>query len=111
MVGYDTVSVSPGAATHFSISGPSSVKSGVAFSITVTALDAYGNVATGYVGTVRFTDSVGGATLPANYTFTATDAGVHTFSGLKLKTKGKQTLTVLDTVNSLIIADLTLTVS
>jgi uncharacterized delta-60 repeat protein len=106
-----SIQVNPAAATHFVISGPSSVKSGSGFSITVTALDAYGNVATGYTGTVRFTDSVGGGTLPGNYTFTAADAGVHTFSGLKLKTKGTQTLTVTDTGNGQIVAQLTITVS
>ena len=37
--------------------------------MTVTAVDAYGNVATGYTGTVHFTSSDGQAVLPANYTF------------------------------------------
>jgi hypothetical protein len=111
MSGQEGIVVNPAAATHFSISGPSSVRSGSAFSLTVTVLDAYGNVATGYTGTVKFTDSVSGATLPSNYTFTATDDGVHTFTGLKLKTKGKQTLTVMDTLNSSILATLTITVS
>ena len=46
---------------------------------TVTAYDAYGNLATGYVGTVHFTSSDPKAVLPANDTFTAADAGVHTF--------------------------------
>ena len=48
--------------------------SGTPFSVTVTALDQYGNVATGYTGTVHFTSSDGQAVLPANYTFTAGDA-------------------------------------
>jgi uncharacterized delta-60 repeat protein len=105
------IQVTPAAATHFAISGPSSVKSGSAFSITVTALDAYGNVATGYTGSVRLTDSASGATLPGNYTFTAADAGVHTSTGVKLKTKGMQTITATDTVNSAIIGSLTISVS
>jgi hypothetical protein len=95
--------VQPGAATHFSISGPSSVKSNSAFSLIVTALDAYGNVATGYTGTIKFTDPVGGAALPGNYMFTATDAGVHTFTGLRLRTKGTQTITVFDTLTGSIL--------
>ena len=53
----------------------------MAHNVTVTALDAYGNMATGYTGTVHFTSSDGQAVLPANYTFIAGDAGVHTFSG------------------------------
>jgi adhesin/invasin len=64
--------------------------------ITVTATDPYGNVVTSYTGTVRFSSSDPKAVLPADYTFTAADAGVHTFRGLKLFTKGKQTITVTD---------------
>ena len=40
------------------------------------------------------------ATLPANYTFTAADKGVHTFTGLVLRKKGTQTITITDTLNS-----------
>jgi hypothetical protein len=102
--------VQPGAATHFSISGPSTIRSGNTFSLVVTALDAYGNVATGYVGTIHFTDSASGATLPGNYTFTATDAGVHTFTGLKLRTKGKHTITIVDTLTISILGTWMITV-
>jgi hypothetical protein len=66
----------------------------------VTAFDAFGNVATGYLGTVHFTDSVGGATLPANYPFTTADNSEHAFSGVKLTKPGEQTITVTDTHNS-----------
>ena len=69
--------------------------------MTLTVEDAYGNVVTGYTGTVHFTSSDSTATLPANYTFTAADAGVHTFTNaLILKKKGTQTITVTDTKNS-----------
>jgi uncharacterized delta-60 repeat protein len=84
-------------ATHFSISAPASVTSGVAFGITVMALDAYGGVvAYYYLGTVHATCSDPSATLPANYTFVAADMGVHSFTGLVLRTKGVQTLTITD---------------
>ena len=72
--------------------------------MTLTVEDAYGNVVTGYVGTVHFSSSDSTAMLPANYTFTASDAGVHTFTGLVLHKKGKQTLTVTDTQNSALTA-------
>ncbi len=51
------------------------------FDVTVTALDAYGNVVTNYQGTITLTttDPDPGVVLPASYTFTAADAGVHTF--------------------------------
>ncbi len=92
--------VTAAAASQFLLSAPSSVNSGAKFSVTLTVEDAYGNVVTGYVGTVHFTSSDGTATVPVNYTFTASDAGVHTFNGLILKKKGKQTITITDTLNS-----------
>ena len=45
---------------------------------------------TGYTGTVHFTSTDNTATLPANYTFTAADKGVHTFTGLVLRKKGSR---------------------
>jgi hypothetical protein len=108
----------PGAGFVLKIDPPADVSevsvpiptNGTAFNLTVTALDAYGNTATGYTGTVHFTDSVSGATLPHNYTFTATDAGVHTFTGLKLRTKGQQTITVEDTLTGSILGTWTISV-
>jgi hypothetical protein len=48
---------------------------------------------------VHFTSTDGSATLPVNYTFTAGDAGVHTFpAGVILRTAGSQVITVTDTV-------------
>ncbi len=103
MTGIDTsVIVSPAAASTFSVAGyPSPTNAGLARNFTVTAMDPYGNLATGYTGTVHFTNSDSTATLPANYTFKASDAGVHTFvNGVKLRKRGTQTLTVTDTQNS-----------
>jgi len=101
------ITVNPAAGNILVITGPSSVTHGVAFSITVTAYDAYGNVATGYTGTVHFKSSDGSARLPANYSFTAFDKGTHTFSGVVLKTRGKQTITAVDTLFSSITGTLT----
>jgi hypothetical protein len=49
-----------------------------------------------YRGTVTFTSTDTAAVLPANYTFTAGDAGVHTFTGVVLNTTGAQTITARD---------------
>jgi len=68
--------------------------------VTVTALDAFGNVAPTYRGTVHFRDTLS-AGLPSDYTFGATDNGVHIFS-ITLNTAGTQSLSVRDTANSLI---------
>jgi hypothetical protein len=112
ITGTATVTVNPAAASHFSLSAPASSTAGSAFSVTVTALDQFNNVATGYLGTVHFTSSDGQAVLPANYTFTAGDHGVHTFTNaVTLKTAGSQTVTATDTVTSLINATATVTVS
>ncbi len=62
------ITVNPAAARVLVITGPSTATAGVAFSITVTAYDAYGNIATGYTGTVHFKSTDNTAKLPANYT-------------------------------------------
>jgi probable HAF family extracellular repeat protein len=99
--GTDNVTVNPNKATRFIVSAPSSVTQGVSFTVTVKALDAYGNIATGYLGTVNFTSSDQSAVLPANYQFQSTDAGVHHFT-VTFNTTGTQSLTVTDTANSTI---------
>ena len=91
--------VNPAGASQLIIGGVPGVTHGVAFSLTLTLVDAYGNIATGYTGTLSFRSSDSTASLPANYTFTAADAGQHTFKMI-LRKKGKQTLTITDPLNS-----------
>src|SRR5262249_14666319 len=94
------ITVQPAAASALRVNGfPSPPTAGPAHRVTVTALDAYGNVATSYTGTIHFTSSDSQAVLPANYTFTTSDAGVHTFTnGVTLKTAGTRSITATDTV-------------
>jgi hypothetical protein len=93
------ITVAPAAASTLILAGyPSPTNAGLAASFTVTAFDPYGNKATGYTGTVQFSSSDASATLPAPYTFTASDAGVHTFSAT-LNTTGTQSLTATDAAN------------
>jgi ELWxxDGT repeat protein len=98
VAGTQSVTVNP-AASRLLLSAPASVNAGAKFSLTVTVVDAYGNVVTGYQGTLKFSSSDPTATLPRNYTFTAADPGVHTFTGLVLKKKGRQTITPTDTLD------------
>jgi hypothetical protein len=44
------------------------------------AVDGNGNTVTSYAGTVHFTTDDPAGVVPADYTFTAADAGVHAFS-------------------------------
>jgi hypothetical protein len=97
--------VNPAAAARFLLTAPARVTHGVAFTVTLTVQDAYGNVVTGYSGTVHFGSSDRTATLPGSYTFTARDAGVHTFTNaLVLRKRGTQTIAVSDVVNSALTA-------
>ena len=114
ITGLQTVTVHPGAATHFSVSAPASAAAGVPLSVTVTAKDSSNNTATGYTGTVHFTksDSGAGSAVPANYTFAAGDAGAHTFpNGVTFVTVGSQSLTATDTVTSSITGSASTTVT
>jgi hypothetical protein len=96
-----TVAVRSAAATHFSLSAPATATAGAAFGATVTVLDLFNNAVTGYGGTVHFTSGDAQAVLPADYTFTGADKGVHTFAGgVALKTAGNQTVTATDTLTS-----------
>jgi hypothetical protein len=94
-----TETVVPGITSQFKLTAPSAVTRGVAFNVTVTAQDKYGNTTPTYTGTIHFTSSDGAAVLPANYTFLTTDNGVHTFS-VTLNTVATQTVTATDTPNS-----------
>jgi hypothetical protein len=106
-----TVTVVAAPATSLTLSAPggNAVNAGQAFSLRVTARDAFGNTATGYAGTVHFAGAAG--TLPADYAFTAADAGVHTFGGVVLTALGTQTVTATDTARPALTSSLALTVS
>ena len=105
---YHNLALQPTVVTTLSVSGIANpYVAGAAHSVTVTAKNTSGNVATGYRGTVHFTSSDAKAKLPANYTFTTADKGVHTFSSalspaLTLKTAGTQWVRARDTVTSTI---------
>src|SRR5262249_48112708 len=87
----------PPAASTFPLPGPGApVSIGQGFNATLEAFDPFGNQATGYTGTVHLSSSDAAATLPANYTFSPGDQGLHTFS-VTLRTAGPQTVTATDT--------------
>jgi hypothetical protein len=87
-------------APAFTVTTAGGATAGTAFTITVQATNGFGGVDTGYRGTIRFTSSDAQAGLPAQYTFTAADAGVHTFT-VTLRTAGAQGVQVADTAVAL----------
>jgi hypothetical protein len=69
---------------------------GQSYTIIVGVLADNGfNIDGGYRGTVTFTSSDSGAVLPSPYTFTAADAGVHSFT-IAFATVGNQLVTATD---------------
>lgn len=97
-----TIVVRPGPAAALTLRGlADSIGAGSPTTDTLTALDALGNVATGYAGTVHFASSDTAAALPADYTFTTADGGTHGFApGVTFRTVGSQRLTVRDLADS-----------
>ena len=98
--------------THFSVTAPASIVSGSFFSITVNALTASNSLSATYQGTIQFssTDSVAGVVLPPSYTFTESDNGSHTFTGVRLVTPGTQSVSVNDSANNTIAGSTSLSV-
>jgi hypothetical protein len=91
-----SLTVTPAAASSFAVTGyPTSTSVGASHTFVVTALDPYGNVATGYTGTVMFASSDPGAILPVAFTFSASNAGTFTFTAT-FETAGTQSLVVTD---------------
>jgi rhamnogalacturonan endolyase len=107
---YDAIDLRPTTQVpdHILLNAPSSVMAGAPFSLNVTVQDAYNNTVTGYTGTVHFAASNGAM---AQYTFTATDMGQHTISGLALTHAGTYTMTATDTANPSLTGGLTITVT
>jgi uncharacterized repeat protein (TIGR01451 family) len=97
--GSTPLTVLPGSASILAVAAPSLVIAGSTFPLSVTAQDAYGNTATGYTGTVRFTatDTIG-LTLPGSSTLVS---GTRTFTvtGTRATTL---TISAIDTVSTFI---------
>jgi hypothetical protein len=69
---------------------------GETVSSVVTVTDVRGNVDTDYAGTLTLTSSATVDNVPASYTFTASENGVHTFTGWTFNSDGTQTVSVID---------------
>ena len=89
------ITVEAAFASQFVVSGAVNETAGGVESITFTAKDAFGNVATGYTGLVKINSSDGKAVLPSDSILTN---GTGTFA-VTLETDGYQSITATDTVN------------
>jgi hypothetical protein len=108
----EVVTFEPGTATTFTVGAPANAIAGDPFTIVITARDANGNVATGYLGQVHFSSNDGAATLPADYTMLPEDAGVHTFEyAVTLRTSGTRSVTVSDASNGSVTGSTNVTVA
>jgi len=91
------VAVSAGPAVSLSVKAPTAVTTGLPFSLTVSALDTFGNVAPSYTGTVHFTSSDPQATLPANSTL---NSGTGSFPVTLVTISASETISAADTVTA-----------
>jgi hypothetical protein len=101
ITGRAVFSVEPGRASNLKIIAPAGLTAGLASSVTVAALDAWGNSAPSYNGTIHFTSTDSAATLPTDFTFSAVaNSGTHTFTnGITLRTAGLKNVVATDTVS------------
>jgi subtilisin-like proprotein convertase family protein len=94
--------VTPEVAASLRVTGHATpIVAGTFSDFRVSAFDKYGNVASGYTGTVHLSSSdkqvAAGNGLPADYTFGAAEFGSHLFQlGSQLKTAGIQSVTATD---------------
>jgi hypothetical protein len=85
-----SVTIDPGPASQLVIASSSQIPEGTPLSFTVTAVDPFGNPATG--STIHFSSSTTEASLPPDYTFQTSDNGQHTFD-VAFTVPGTQTVT------------------
>ena len=89
-----------GAATHFALLAPANETAGKPAPLELTALDASNHPVQNFTGAVSFTSSDAKATLPADYTFAASDHGHHLFH-ITLATPGSETVTATDAADKI----------
>jgi Bacterial Ig-like domain (group 3) len=88
----------------FIVTAPASTPAATAIAFTVTAQNPAGTKTTdtAFAGTVHFTSTDAGATLPADFVFVPADLGTQVFSAT-FATEGTQTITATDTLNGSIV--------
>jgi hypothetical protein len=93
-----------GDATQFLLAAPATASPGEPITVTLTALDPWGNRASTYTGTVHFSSTDLNAILPDDTGLTAEDAGSATFT-VVLNTPGDQRIRANDVDKPSILGD------
>ncbi|HEX4753630.1 MAG TPA: YCF48-related protein [Solirubrobacterales bacterium] len=95
-----TIPVAPGPTTEVAVSAPPTATAGTPFDFEVDSFDAFGNPTPGYTGTLHFTSTDPGATLPADSTL----AGGNGQFQATLGSGGVQTISATDVADTSITA-------
>ncbi len=98
------ITVNPATISYLSMNSPNTVAASSPFSVTVTGLDAYNNVANTYAGTVALLsdDTLGtpSNTSPLTVHFVSGSAAVRTFTGVTLRNAGNHNIIARDANNN-----------
>jgi hypothetical protein len=90
------ISIVGGPAEALLVAAPSEAVKGEAFSITVRALDSWGNRSDGHKGKISLSSSDPDAELPSQCSFNEGDRGARRLEGVVLNTTGLHTVSVKD---------------
>jgi hypothetical protein len=90
------IKVVGGPAESIQCACPSWAVAGEPMTVTVRALDTWGNIAEGYLGRVSIGSSDRGASLPGEFVFKEEDCGVKRFEAVVLNTEGLHTFKIKD---------------
>ena len=83
----------------FNVVTPSIVRPGERFSVLVTPVDSYINVASNYTGEIHFKSTSRKATLPEKHHFTKKHSTGKWFKGIQLRSKKRQFIEIVDDEN------------
>ena len=92
-LGQFSIDVNAAKAVRIELVATEHTAAGKAISMTVTAYDQFGNIASGYVGTIKLSTNDTTASLPSSLTFTSKDAGTRKITAA-FETQGDQTVRI-----------------
>ena len=88
------IKILPQAGETIILTSPADLKPGQAFELSAVIIDKFGNLATGYRGSIHFTSTDNKASLPGPYTFSDQDLGRKVFADVIFNQEGFQKVLV-----------------